>query len=110
MHSYLPESFPESLPSLCEYCGVPESISLDAPVSERYELLQKWTALCHQDFLELPAVLSMSEELKERLYAYIYENILRLVLWSVCDFETFRSDLLECVETSACWAKLPAAT
>jgi len=46
--------------------------------------------------------------LREQLYEYVFVNILRIVDWSVCDFETFRSTLLETIELAACWAKLPA--
>ena len=102
MTNYLPES----LPSLCEWCGVPESISPTGPVSERYDLLQRWTVLCHLDFDSLPCVLRLPPAIREQLYAYIWENILRLVTWDVCTFETFRSDLLETVELSAAWATL----
>jgi hypothetical protein len=97
---------PESLPSLCEYCGVPETIAFDASVPERQELLQRWAHLTRFDFDCLPCVLEMGTTLRDRLYEYIVENILRLVDWSVLDFETFRADLLKTVELSWAWNKL----
>jgi hypothetical protein len=96
----------ETLPSLCEYCGVSDSISADASVPERNDLLQRWCSLCRFDFDCLPCVLELQPEMREQLYEYIITNILRIVEWSVLDFETFRTDLMETIELSACWAKV----
>jgi hypothetical protein len=104
----LPQSLPQSLPSLCEYAGVPSIIAFDAPVTERYDLLVRWCSLCKFDYDCLPCVLVLQMQVRESVYEYIRHNILRLIDWSICDFETFRSELLEMVEISACWATLPA--
>ena len=100
--------FNQTLPTLCEYCGLPDSIPEDADVPTRNGLLVRYACITKLDFDCLPCVLELQPEVRKQLWDYILQNILRLIPWEVYSYEDFKSTLIEGIELASCWSKLPA--
>jgi len=89
-----------SLPDICTYCGVPNSIDINAGVPQRNETLVAWVAISRPQIREVCLLLGMDMTLFEPMYQWLLANIIFVINHETNDFETFRTDLMEIIALS----------
>jgi hypothetical protein len=93
--------FPDNFPTICEFCGIPDSIDPDASVPEREALLKQWCVLIKSDINETLLVRGVDSMLHQQVFDLLYANIIYWTGDEIATYEEFKETTLDLVDFSA---------